>query len=231
MTFFTLAIRSAGIKKILNFQDEYIKFIFNLSLEKIINNIKGWSNLEFNKYYYSNFWKLCFVNADIWIKSSQEELIFIKWRKFYCSVNIKEIKDKFWFEKDDVSQLDNSVFLHLKDPEGFELCDYARVEDKEETKLFESDNSAYISENSNNWEFIVSMKYLDSVNIYDSQASEIINSENGSLFINEIIRANTFTLSIELSNLIKNFDQYTTLLLKIEIETKFTFLLMRCFLL
>ena len=189
-----------------------------MSLERIINNIKGWSNLEFNKYYYSNFWKLCFVNAGVCIKSSQEELIFIKWRKFYCSVNIKEIKDKFWFEKDDVSQLDNSVFLHLKYPEGFELCDYARVEDKEETKLFESDHSAYISENSNNWEFIVSTKYLDSVNIDDSQASEIIKSENGSLFINEIIKANTFVLSIELSNLIKNFDQYTTLLLKIEIE-------------
>ena len=218
MTCFILAIRSAGIKKILNFQDEYIKFIFNLSLERIINNIKGWSNLEFNKYYYSNFWKICFVNADICIKSNQEDLIFIKWRKFYCSVNIKEIKDKFWFEKEDKSQLDNSVFLHLKDPQGFEFCDYARVEDKEETKIFETDHSDNISENSNNWEFIVSMKYLDSVNIDDSQASEIINSENWSLFINEIIRVNTFTLSIELSNLIKNLDQYTTLLLKIEIE-------------
>ena len=60
-------------------------------------------------------------------------------------------------------------------------------------------------------EFIIPMKYLNSVDINTKLTSESINHEHESAFIEEIYNLSDFSILVNFSFFLKNIDQYTSI--------------------
>ena len=178
----------------------------------MLKEIKSWPNLEFKNSKTNGLWKLTFSKVPIFVKQDQQNFVFIKWRSFVCYLNINEIYEKFRFIKDEFTSNSESTLLHITDSNSFEFHDFERMQDEEVINQLQNEFliNAF-SEYIDNGEFIIPMWYLDTINIDESQASDLVLNDQGIYFINEIRKAKKFLWSIKISNLLKNIDQYTSL--------------------
>ena len=164
---------------------------------RIINMIKGWTNLEFSMS--EKDWLLNFKNAFIMITSALQNPMFIKWNSICLNVRIQRYKFKdYWLSKWEStdSLYHGQSYLHLIDSLQFKLQNYSLVLDDEEIKQLSEEFSEYLSDWNFMWEFIIPMRYLESVFISDTQAKEIKDNENWYVFANEISKAKSISCSL-----------------------------------
>ena len=96
-------------------------------------------------------------------------------------------------------------WLHTK------KIDYKFKENKKKTKLFQNELETYLTENDNEWNIIISTRYLETLDISNTQASEIIRNEYWIFFLQEVSKTTKINWSIEISRLLQNIDQYISL--------------------
>ena len=154
---------------------------------RILQNIKSWSNFEFNKTFKNSSW-LTFTNALILIRSNNHDPFFVKWSKFSCSIHINEINQKYSFLKVKSNDAKNKslTFLKLINSDTIKICDYSNVTNDKEIKQLQNQYPELLSEWENKCEFVIPMKCLDSVDFWENQSTEIINSEYKIDFIKEV---------------------------------------------
>ena len=92
-----------------------------------------------------------------------------------------------------------------------EKIDYKFEENKEKTKLFQNELKTCLAENENEWKFIIPTKYLETLNIGEYQAPEIISNEYWIFFLQEISKTTKINWNIKISHLLQNIDQYISL--------------------
>ena len=179
---------------------------------RVLQNINSWSNLEFIKTF-KNSWWLTFTNALILIKSNNHDTFFVKWSKFSCSIHINEINQKYSFLKVKSNDARNKslTFLKLINSDTIKIHNYSNVTNDKEIKQLQNQYSELLSEWENKCEFVIPMKCLDSVDFWENQSAEIINSEYKIDFIKEVCITQKICWRLDFSKCLLDLDQYISL--------------------
>ena len=134
------------------------------------------------------------------INSNQQEPMFIKVSTLSLQIWIDEYKHDFWFTKRDTADhpYNGRSYLHFIDSSLLKLHNYSHAWTEAEIKEITNELSADFFTSKYECEFIIPMRFLDSVFIHEFQAEKIIDSEHWDDFINEICNANKFSCSLRL---------------------------------
>ena len=148
----------------------------------------------------------------ILIKSNKQESIFVKWKSFIWYISINKINDDFWFSKKETDDIhEEQRCLHIINSDEYNFEDWEWVFDKVEMKIL---NNEFLSEtiiSGNEWEFVIPMRYLESVDIPHEQISKIIKHEDKIIFIKELFKAPKFECSLNFFTDLNYLDQCLSL--------------------
>ena len=196
-----------------------------VELDYILKRIYSWSNLEFPKClshnsfiiehgFLYNYWEICFFNTTVCAISNEQFPIFIRWKILILYYKANEIHDKSCFARINSGEnLNNNLnFLHLKDLSRLEIIDWSFEENKDKAKLFQNELETCLTESDKEWEFVIPTNCLEHFKINDDQASRLLKNENWKQFLKEISKVTKIYWSIGIANLVKNIDQYISLL-------------------
>ena len=179
---------------------------------RILNNLKCRTDFYIRNNFVTDAWEFSFANVPIYIKSNNQDPIFIKWEQFVCYFDIDELNKTFWFTEeciDDIRNWSNRLirFIHS---EGYEFINTSIVWEKE-LKQFEHKYSEYNSESEYQCEFFIPMRYLKSVKISDIQTSKLIRNWDGNTFMNNVCCKLKNSWIISFSDFIWYIDQCISL--------------------
>ena len=104
-----------------------------------------------------------------------------------------------------------SKFLHLVDMDKYEFINYEHIEKDEEIRKIKSIVPINLPRQTDKWEFIVPIQYLNNVQIPKDNELDFITHENGEEFLREVNNAINFTVSINFSNYLEYIDECTSL--------------------
>ena len=134
----------------------------------------------------------------------------MKCKKLDWYLKINEINSRYWFIKENSNDTLNEQkkFLFIKDSDIFNFYDYTYEWDKEEMIQLQHISSIDKTKLIDDWQFIISTKYLHDVYIGQSLVSMIIKNEKPINLIEEISWASEFMWSVKTTEFINNIDQY-----------------------
>ena len=174
---------------------------------RILTFIENVNELELHLDNWSVLWELNFANTIVILKSSNQHPLFIKWKSFKCIFRFNEMNKRFWFSVNKSMKNDstNESFIHFTDSSFIQLKNHTHITDKHEISKLKDELSELLSEWKYEFEFIIPMHNLDSVEIDDRESSEIIESENGPNFIKELYKSPKFECGF---NFFKKYHDY-----------------------
>ena len=180
---------------------------------RILKNVRSCSKLNVGSNYRASSLKLSFENVCILIKSDNYDPILVKWKRFSWDIDIKIIDQYLWISKEGVTGISNDdlTFIHLIKLDSCEFEDHALVEEQEEIELFQKGISMNLSENVNDSEFVIQVKYLSLVHVNCSDTSYLINNKHVRNLIKEIRDTWAFSWNLQFDNFKKDTDQLISL--------------------
>ena len=139
-----------------------------------------------------------------------------------CWVDSDILNRQFWFSNKSTDDIDyNKTFLHLIDSKKFEFLDYKYVDDEEEIMKTGEIFSSYQTEWEYKWEFIIPMKFLDSIDISEMENQRLIKEPYRDAYLNKIYYLQSFSWSFDFSYYITNFEKYVSVYLKLDFRVKY----------
>ena len=173
---------------------------------KILTKIKRCNKIQLINKMLNDEWKLCFSDAFILAKINNQEPIFVKWSKFSCYVEMFKINEDFWISKDRSTGINdqNHSYLHTLGLSMCEFTDYKEVYEKEEIIKLRNKFSSCLSEFKDQWEFIIPMWCLESIDLEEKQTLCLVKNEQERAFMKEIQDVKTSSWSIEFANFLQH---------------------------
>ena len=179
---------------------------------KILKNAPQSIKLNLRHMYALDSCSLCFKNVPIKIiQSNCEDPLFVKWNAFTCYVEIDQLSKNFWFSwADSETTKDNSdTFIHLKYSKEYNF-DCCKLTD--ESEIMKAYKTKFPNHHSmSEWELIIPMKYLYSVDYQSESILSLISHEDKLEFMKGISKAQNIECTIGYCSELQYLREWTSL--------------------
>ena len=199
-----------GLKTI-NFEFAY-GITGSFDIIRILKNVPQSIKLNLKHKYATDSCFLCFKNVPIKIiQSNCEDPLFVKWNAFTCYVEIDQFYKNFWFSSigSETTKDTSETFIHLKYSKEYNFDCCKLIDESEIMKAYKIKfpNHHSMSE----WELIIPMKYLSSVNYRSKRIPCLISHEDKLEFIKEISKAQKIECAIGYCSGLQYLNEWASL--------------------
>ena len=207
----SLSLTNKFFQNIREINPNRLKIMFNKLEDEtdyisILTKVKWCNEVQLINNTLDGEWMLCFSDVFILVKLNNQDPVFVKCSKFSCYVEMWKINEDFWVSKGNSTDInnENQSYLHILRLSKYEFTDHKQVYEKEEIAKLRNKFSSCLSEFKDQWEFIIPIWCLESIDFEEKEALCLVKNEQERTFMKEIQDVKTSSWSIEFAKFLQH---------------------------